>query len=155
MGAFCTNSVQRLPNFLFSCKSQAAFLVGHVLNSCQYTIILYFEVWIVQTPCTYLMYYMYVYVSVRYSLLDDAECRDPVYCIAHTMSTRSTSPVGMQYTGIYFQRYSQYILYSTPSGFHTTWYFRASHCARYCWSTVFYSESISLEYAAVFPGSIL
>ena len=26
---------------------------------------------------------MYVYVSVRYALLDDTECRDPVYCIAH------------------------------------------------------------------------
>ena len=114
MGAFCTNSVQRLPNFLFSCKSHAAFLVGHVLNSCQYTIILYFEVWIVQTPCTYLMYYMYVYVSVRYSLLDDAECRDPVYCIAHTMSTRSISPVGLLVYRYILQHYSQYILDQWP-----------------------------------------
>ena len=43
------------------------------------------------------MYCMYVYVSVRYSLLDDTECRGPVYCIAHTMSNRSISPVGIQY----------------------------------------------------------
>ena len=55
-----------------------------------------------------LVYFMHVYASVRYSLSDDTECRDPVYCIAHTMSTRSISPVGIQYTGIYFQRYSQY-----------------------------------------------
>ena len=75
---------------------------------------------IVHTTCTYLMRYMYDYVSVRYSLLDDTECRDPVYCIPHTMSTRSISPVGVQYTGIYFQYYSQYILYSTLSAFHTT-----------------------------------
>ena len=56
------------------------------------------------------MYYKYVYVSGRYLLVDDTECRDPVYCIAHTMSTRSISPVGIQYTGKYFQHYSQYIL---------------------------------------------
>ena len=42
--------------------------------------------------------YMYVYVSVRYSLLDDTECRGPVYCIAHTMITRSILPVGIRYT---------------------------------------------------------
>ena len=59
------------------------------------------------------MNYMYVYVSVRYPRLDFTECRDPVYCIAHPMSTRSISPVGIpvyRYIGIYFQHYSQYIL---------------------------------------------
>ena len=34
-------------------------------------------------------------------------------CIAHTMSTRSISPVGIQYAGIYLQHYSRYIVYST------------------------------------------
>ena len=66
------------------------------------------------------MHHVFVYVSVRYSLVDDIECRDPVYCIAHAMSTRIISPVGIQYTGIYFQHYSQYILYDTLSEFHTT-----------------------------------
>ena len=66
------------------------------------------------------MYYMYVHFAVRYSLVDDTECRDPVYCIAHAMSTRSISPVGIQYTGIFLQHYSQFILYSTHSEFHTT-----------------------------------
>ena len=52
----------------------------------------------VHTPCIYLMYdYIYVYVWVRYSLLDGSEWWDPVSCIAHTMSTRSISPVGIQY----------------------------------------------------------
>ena len=32
--------------------------------------------------------------SVRYSLYDDTECRDPVHCIAHTVSTRRISPAG-------------------------------------------------------------
>ena len=71
------------------------------------------------------------------------------------MSACSISLVGIQYTGIYFQRYSQYILFSTVSGFHTTKYFRASHCARYCWYADYYLESISLEYAAVLPGFTL
>ena len=35
------------------------------------------------------------YCGVRYSLLDDTKCRDPVNCIAHSMSTRSISPVGI------------------------------------------------------------
>ena len=39
---------------------------------------------------------MLVNVSVRYSLLDGTECRGPVYCLAHTTSTRSISPVGIQ-----------------------------------------------------------
>ena len=47
------------------------------------------------------MYYVYVYVSVRYSLLDDTECRVPCTVgIAYTMSIRSTSPAGIQYTGM-------------------------------------------------------
>ena len=50
---------------------------------------------------------MYVYVSVRHSLLDDSECRGAVYCVAHLMSTRSISRVGMQYTGKYFKHYSK------------------------------------------------
>ena len=73
-------------------------------------LLLVFYLWTVQTPCTHLMYYMYVYDSVRYSLLDDTECRGPVYCIAHTMCTRSILPFGIQYTGIYFQHCSWYIL---------------------------------------------
>ena len=46
----------------------------------------------------YILDVLYVfYVSVRYSFLDDTECRNPVYCIAHT---RSISRVGVQYAGI-------------------------------------------------------
>ena len=98
---------------MFSCKSEPVILVAHF-------IIYYYIFDIVHAPCTCLTYYMYVYISVRYSLLDYTECRDHVYCIAHTMSTRSILSVVIQHAGIYLQHYSQYILYSALSGFHTT-----------------------------------
>ena len=42
--------------------------------------------------------------------LHDTECRDPVYCIAHTISARRISPVGIQYTVIYFTSRSIYYI---------------------------------------------
>ena len=39
------------------------------------------------------MYYVHIYVSVQNLLLDDTERREPVYCLAHTASARTISPV--------------------------------------------------------------
>ena len=58
-------------------------------------------------------------------------------------------------TGIYFQHYSPYTLYILFQAFTLCSNSGFSHCARYCGYIQYYSESISLEYASVFPGSIL
>ena len=91
MGAFYTKFRITTPELLLFLYVSAC--LSCCLFSDQLSVYYYYICNIVHTPCTYLVYYMYVYVSVRYSLLDDTECRDPVYCIAHTMSTRSISPV--------------------------------------------------------------
>ena len=91
---------------MFSCKSQPAFLAAHFIICRQYSDIISLD----SAYSLYILDVLYVCVSVRCSLLDDTDCRGPVYCIAYSISTRSISPVGIQYTGISFQHYSQYIL---------------------------------------------
>ena len=72
--------------FLVSCKSQPSFLVAHFDIGLLYSL----YVWIVYTPWTCMRH------TCSSSILwDDTACRDPVYCIAHTLSTPSTSPVGI------------------------------------------------------------
>ena len=104
---------------------------------------------IVDTPSLHTL----MYVSVRYSAgwycLYLKDCRDSVYFMPHTFEYSAVFRL-LVYTGICFQ-HSQYSL----SGFHTTGSISVFPTVRGTAGIQCYSESILLEHAAVFPGSIL